>query len=60
MTKPADNTAVIVTPRGKNVGANIKNELVNKGIWSFVNLDTINTVRDAANKQLVTTIQYSY
>lgn len=60
MTKPINNTTVIVTPRGKNVGANIKNDLINKGIWSIVNLDNINTVRDTANKQLVTTVKYSF
>jgi len=58
--KPEDNTAIIVTPRGKNVGDNIKNDLINKGIWTGVNLNFINTVRDTANKQLITTVKYSF
>lgn len=58
--RPKPNTTTIVTPRGMNVGDNIKNDLMTKGIWSLINVDTINTVRDAVNRQLVTTVSYSF
>ena len=60
MSRPKPNTAEIVTPRGTNIGNNIKNDLINQGIWSAINIDRVITVRDAVASQFVSTVNYSF
>jgi len=60
MTKPAPNTTQVITPRGINIGVNIQNDLINLGIWSYINIDRVITVRDAVARQCVSTVNYSF
>lgn len=60
MSRPTPNTTKIVTPRGTNIGVNIKNSLINQGIWNGIDIDRVVTVRDAVARQFVSTVNYSF
>jgi len=58
--KPQATTVTIATPRGVNIGNNIKNDLVNQGIFNHINLNEIITVRNTKLRCAITTVKYSF
>lgn len=58
--KPDNQVVEIITPRGKNIGENIKNDLVTQGIWKHITIDNVITVRNAVERCCVSTVAYSF
>ena len=51
---------VITTPRGVNLGENIKNDLIKAGLYNIIDIKTINTAFDRITKDKVTTVEYTF
>lgn len=50
-------THIIKTTRGNNIGQNIINYLTSKGIYGKVEITTIDTKRDVAQRINITTLK---
>lgn len=51
---------VITTPRGTNLGRNIKNDLINAFLYGNIEVIGMDHTRDTVNKSIVTNIEYRF